>query len=140
MTIYGPINEEKANKYYTPAQKFPEPKEIYDYLSKYVIGQEEVKKALSVNAVRHLYSSNFNERLKKKDNLEKYLPEVYTLADSSSYDCLLKKQNLMIIGQSGTGKTLCITRLANASEIILLDNLPALLTGSGIPKYAKNLR
>ena len=70
--------------------KIPSPKEIKDYLDQYVVGQEEAKKILSV-AVHNHY---LRIKLKKEGNIE------------------LQKSNILMLGKSGTGKTLLAETIA----------------------------
>lgn len=61
------------------------PKMIYDKLCEYVVGQESAKRALSVSTHNHVIRMLANE---KNDGIE------------------IKKDNLMMVGPTGTGKTL----------------------------------
>lgn len=74
------------------------PKEIKKYLDDYIIGQDEAKKTLSVAVYNH-YKRVFNiNKSKKQENIE------------------LEKSNILLIGETGTGKTLLartIARLLN---------------------------
>ncbi|MCX7728010.1 MAG: ATP-dependent Clp protease ATP-binding subunit ClpX [Bacteroidia bacterium] len=76
------------------------PKEIKKYLDEYVIGQDEAKKILSVAVYNH-YKRVFNKTKishKQENNVE------------------LEKSNILLIGETGTGKTLLaktIARLLN---------------------------
>jgi ATP-dependent Clp protease ATP-binding subunit ClpX len=73
-------------------ENFPAPKQIKRYLDDFVIGQEEAKRALSVAVVSHY------QRLAH--------PEVD-----------LAKSNLMLIGPTGTGKTLLAQSLAEMLQV-----------------------
>ena len=68
------------------------PQEIHQQLNQYIIGQEEVKKILSVAVYTHYkrLSYNFN----RQNELE------------------LDKSNILLIGPTGTGKTLLASTLA----------------------------
>lgn len=73
------------------------PKEIKKYLDEYVIGQDEAKKILSVAVYNH-YKRVFSKSIKKQESID------------------LEKSNILLIGETGTGKTLLaktIARLLN---------------------------
>ena len=73
------------------APKFPKPQEILDYLDQYVIGQEEAKVSLSVAVYNHYKRIH---QKKTSDGVE------------------IDKSNILLLGNTGTGKTLLAQTLA----------------------------
>jgi ATP-dependent Clp protease ATP-binding subunit ClpX len=71
--------------------KFPKPREIRDYLDQYVIGQEEAKVSLSVAVYNHYKRIH---QKKTSDGVE------------------IDKSNILLLGNTGTGKTLLAQTLA----------------------------
>ena len=73
------------------------PKDIHAYLDQYVIGQDRAKKLLSVAVYNHYKRLNNN------------------LEDSS--DLELDKSNVLIVGPTGTGKTLMVKTIAKLLNV-----------------------
>ncbi len=71
--------------------KFPKPREIHDYLNQYVIGQEEAKISLAVAVYNHYKRIH---QTKTSDGVE------------------IDKSNILLLGNTGTGKTLLAQTLA----------------------------
>jgi len=78
-----------------PAE-LPKPKEIFDILSEYVIGQEEAKKALAVAVYNHYKRIN---SIGFDDDVE------------------LQKSNIIMVGPTGSGKTLLAQTLARILDV-----------------------
>lgn len=114
--VYGPILERDARIYLNgdTSSDIPDTLEIMAHLNDYIIGQEDVKKALAVAAVRHMHTVKYNHEIRLKETRDYFLPAIYNYLreDDHEYNFELKKQNIMIIGPSGTGKTLTISKLA----------------------------
>ncbi|REJ79828.1 MAG: ATP-dependent Clp protease ATP-binding subunit ClpX [Acidobacteria bacterium] len=75
----------------------PKPKEIKRLLDEYVIGQDKAKKKLAVAVYNHYKRIDFSER--------------------SRNDVELQKSNIMLIGPTGTGKTLLAQTLARVLSV-----------------------
>ncbi len=81
---------------YAERVEMPKPKEIKEILDQYVIGQEEAKKVLSVAVYNHY------KRI---------------LVDDKADDVELQKSNVLMVGPTGTGKTLLAQTLARLLNV-----------------------
>lgn len=79
----------------TRMDSVPKPKEIYDYLNQYVIGQDEAKKYLSVAVYNH-----YKRLSQDKDD-----------------DVDIEKSNVILVGPTGTGKTLLAKTIARMLDV-----------------------
>lgn len=79
-----------------PTNRVPTPKRIYEMLNQYVVGQERPKKVLSVAVYNHY------KRIGTSTQLE---------------DVELQKSNILLIGPTGTGKTLLAQTLARILDV-----------------------
>ena len=97
--------EAKEKKNTLPALgPVPNPKEIKEFLDKYVIGHDETKKVLSV-AVHNHY-----RRLEQKEKGVK-------CTNPEFEDVEIEKSNILLIGPTGTGKTLFAKTLARMLKV-----------------------
>lgn len=93
-------------------QQVPSPKEIVEYLDHYVIGQERAKKVLSVAVYNH-YKRIFGKRRKESEEPSK--PELAN--GNAPSDVELAKSNVLLVGPTGSGKTLLARTLANMIDV-----------------------
>lgn len=77
------------------------PKEIYEQLNEWVVGQDRAKKVLSVAVYNHYKRINRHNRAGKKHE----------------YEVELQKSNILLIGPTGCGKTLLAQTLARILDV-----------------------
>ena len=91
------IEEELSQATEVRFDDLPKPREIYEYLNDYIIGQEQAKKILSVAVYNH-----------------------YKRVQAGAYgdpDVELQKSNILLIGPTGCGKTLLAQTLARMLKV-----------------------
>ena len=92
----------------------PAPKEIKAFLDSYVIGHDETKKILSVAVHNHYRRLEQKEQESaKKGSVSPKKPT----ADSAFDDVEIEKSNILLIGPTGTGKTLFAKTLARMLKV-----------------------
>ena len=103
-------------------KRVPTPHEIYDELSQYVMGQEDAKRAMSVavyNHYRRVLEGDASAHESNRSVLASK-PSFGSSADPSSSeldDVELAKSNILLLGPTGTGKTLLAQTLARILEV-----------------------
>jgi ATP-dependent Clp protease ATP-binding subunit ClpX len=91
------LEDDRPERPYGTPQKLPKPLEIKEYLDQYVIGQDATKKRLAVAVYNHYKRIQMNR------------------ARSSEVE--LAKSNILLIGPTGTGKTLLAQTLARILDV-----------------------
>src|SRR5436305_449502 len=90
------IEEELSETSELKLEELPKPREIYEFLDDYVIGQETAKKVLSVAVYNHYKRIQVGQK---------------------EQDVELQKSNILILGPTGCGKTLLAQTLAKMLNV-----------------------
>jgi len=86
----------KANTFTVSKEELPKPKEIKTFLDQYVIGQDDAKRYLAVSVYNHY------KRL---------------MQDKTDDDVEIEKSNIVMVGSTGTGKTLMAKTIARLLKV-----------------------
>jgi ATP-dependent Clp protease ATP-binding subunit ClpX len=92
------IEEELSGTEEVSFSELPKPHEIYDFLEEYVVGQSQAKKVLSVAVYNHYKRVRAGQR-------------------TTDEEVELQKSNILMIGPTGSGKTLMAQTLARLLNV-----------------------
>lgn len=134
------ISEERGKDAEVNSLSLPKPTQIFDYLNRYVIGQEEAKRALSVAVYNHykrvnmelqesaeqLDGANGNAALQSAGRARKS----QRANDPLSY-VEVAKSNILLLGPTGVGKTYLAQSLARVMNVPFVITDATTLTEAG---------
>ncbi|TGE23145.1 ATP-dependent Clp protease ATP-binding subunit ClpX [Hymenobacter metallicola] len=108
------LNEENKIRSNSKTPKFNlvKPREMKEYLDQYVVGQDEAKKVMSVAVYNH-YKRLMQPKTTGKD------------------DVTIEKSNIIMVGETGTGKTFLAKMLANILQVPFCIADATVLTEAG---------
>ncbi|WP_049567868.1 ATP-dependent Clp protease ATP-binding subunit ClpX [Streptomyces sp. SBT349] len=109
------IEEELAESPDSDLSELPKPREIYDFLEGYVVGQEDAKKALSVAVYNHY------KRVRASEDS----------GQSRDEEIEVGKSNILLLGPTGSGKTLLAQTLARMLNVPFAITDATALTEAG---------
>jgi ATP-dependent Clp protease ATP-binding subunit ClpX len=95
------VKNEMQTSLFSEDEKSPKPREILDILEQYVVGQDFAKKILAVAVYNHYkrIENNLTKKTEDKNDVE------------------LSKSNILMIGSTGSGKTLLAQTLAKVLKV-----------------------
>jgi ATP-dependent Clp protease ATP-binding subunit ClpX len=97
---HGIVMEESINERNSSSSDFlvKKPKEIKEFLDQYIIGQDQAKKVMAVAVYNH-YKRLLQKPKSKDDDVE------------------IEKSNIVLVGETGTGKTLIARTIAKMLDV-----------------------
>ena len=98
--IFNEENQQTHNpKFEIQSSDIPKPTEIKTFLDQYVIGQDTAKRVLSVAVYNHYKRLKYNQEHGDKNDVE------------------IEKSNIVMVGETGTGKTLLARTIARLLKV-----------------------
>lgn len=94
----GVFSTKSSSKFNVDLKEVPKPKEIKGYLDNYIIGQDDAKKTLSVAVYNHY-------------------KRLHQLSQKADDDVEIEKSNIIMVGPTGTGKTLIARTIAKLLNV-----------------------
>ncbi len=120
-----PDKYEKTAEVRTKFENPPKPKEIKEYLDGYVIGQDYAKKAVAVAVYNHY------KRIATGLSYGEDVRAVHEAEREELRDVELQKSNLLLLGPTGSGKTLLAQSLAKKLNVPFAISDATTLTEAG---------
>ncbi|MBB5832129.1 ATP-dependent Clp protease ATP-binding subunit ClpX [Brachybacterium aquaticum] len=104
-----PASEEQA--------PLPTPREIFDFLEEYVVGQEPAKRALSVAVYNHYKRVRAQDAAQAGSGARSAAAALAEEAGAERDDIEVAKSNVMLVGPTGCGKTYLAQTLAKMLDV-----------------------
>ena len=98
VKIFGE-QKQHSSKNFDPSAPIPTPQEIKEFLDQYVIGQDAAKRVLSVAVYNHYKRLRYNSEHTDTNDVE------------------IEKSNIILVGETGTGKTLLARTIARLLKV-----------------------
>ena len=99
MEVLQETKPSKSVQGHTHISEIPTPAKIKSMLDEYVIGQDDAKRILAVAVYNHYKRLYYNEKHTKKSDVE------------------IEKSNIVLVGETGTGKTLMARTIARLLDV-----------------------